>query len=389
MLLVFLCVFIVFTMSACKKSNAGSETATSSENSRAYEDIDCVETLDFKQVGFSEKNSNVLIGITMPEQWKLKKTKNGYNIVKKLHKIGSIKISEITNSANESVVSQKSVNDINITHSVECIGFGKRPSYIRTLCYNYEDEHGNYKNLVLTVAYQEIATSAVDKMMWGAEKSISYAEGNRGVLQIRDNRNTVLILGNSFINTSNVGSILQTMCGSDLFVEAHSRGYASVATYAQDEYMLQNIRLGNYSVVFICGFYNYSDVVELTKIVDACEYSNTKIAIFPAHNEVSSLIEDAATMYPNTVVIDWKKEINILISKGIDYYNFCIDDQHQHSTPLAGYVGAHMIYRAVFNEIPQTTSFSQVPETQINLLGDYVSNGKITSLDENSIYVIE
>ncbi|MBQ4559446.1 MAG: hypothetical protein IJA54_03855 [Tyzzerella sp.] len=198
-----------------------------------------------------------------------------------------------------------------------------------------------------------------------------------GVLPIQDNRNTVLILGNSFINTSNVGDILQTMCGSDLFVEAHSRGYASVATYAQDDYMLQNIRRGDYSVVFICGLYSYSDVVELEKIVDACEYSNTKIAIFPAHNEDISLIKDAATMYPNAVLIDWKKEINILIIRGIDYYEFCIDDQHQHSTPLAGYVGAHMIYRAVFNEIPQTTSFSQVSEQQIKLLREYVTTGTI------------
>lgn len=206
----------------------------------------------------------------------------------------------------------------------------------------------------------------------------SQTEGNMGVLQIQDNRNTVLILGNSFINTSNVGDILQTMCGSDLFVEAHSRGYASVMTYAQDDHMVQNIRRGDYSVVFICGFYNYSDVLELEKIVDACEYSNTKIAIFPAHNEDSSLIADAAAMYPNAVLIDWKKEINILITKGIDYYDFCFDDQHQHSTPLAGYVGAHMIYRAIFNEIPQTTSFSQVSKQQIDLLGDYVKNGTMT-----------
>ena len=236
--------------------------------------------------------------------------------------------------------------------------------------------------LVFLCAFIVFTVWACKKDNTGLESATSsdtsQTEGDMGVLQIQDNRNTVLILGNSFINTSNVGDILQAMCGSDLFVEAHSRGYASVMTYAQDDYMVQNIRSGHYSVVFICGFYNYSDVLELEKIVDACKYSNTKIAIFPAHNEDISLIKDATTMYPNAVLIDWKKEISMLISKGIDYYDFCFDDQHQHSTPLAGYVGAHMIYRAVFNEIPQTTSFSQVSKQQIDLLGGYVKNGTIT-----------
>lgn len=468
--IVLLCVLIVFVMSACKKSNTGLESATSSniytdktsvrtqsqantssatytgktsvgtksrtntsstvidnttvssvksttsnggnsshttershieensnttENSRvqdsSYEDIVCVKTLGFQKVSFCVQNSNVLIHITIPKEWKLEKNKNGYSIVKQSQTIGSITALGKTSSANESVnlfSGEVTAGDMKITHSIDRIDYDTQPSYTRTLCYSYDDKHGSHKNITLTVDYQEIDSSAVYTMMTEAEKSISSTEKNMGVLQIQDNRNKILILGNSFVNTSNIGSILQDMCGSDVSVEAHSRGYASVATYTENVYMMQNIYEGNYSAVFMCGLYSFNDTLELSNIVDACESSNTQLAIFPAHNENRSLIDDATFMYPNAILIDWKAEIDSLISTGIHSSNFCIDDAHKHSTPLAGYVGAHMIYRAILNKIPQTTSFSQVPKSQIDLLGEYVTSGSIVLFDESSAYAI-
>ena len=65
----------------------------------------------------------------------------------------------------------------------------------------------------------------------------------------------------------------------------------------------------------------------------------------------------------------------MISEKGIDTWDFCIDDQHKHSTPLAGYVGAHMIYRAIFGEIPkkyQSNYFDSA--SYYATLGDYVTN---------------
>ncbi len=357
-----------------------------------YRDIVCAKTLNFQEVSVCVQDTNAMIHIMIPKEWSFEKNNNGYSIVKNSQEIGYVTTLGKTHPANESVNvfhGELTVGDIKITHNIDCVNYNTNPSYARTLCYSYDNKYGNDKNVVLTVPYQEIDTSAVVKMMTEVRKSVAFTEKNMGVLQIRDNLNKILILGNSFVNTSQVGNILQDMCGSNAFVEAYSRGYATVETYVQDSYMLQNIREGNYSVVFMCGFYRANDGVQFSEIVDACESSNTQLAIFPAHNETRSLIDEVTDMYPNVVLIDWKAEVDGLISTGIDVSNFCINDSHQHSTPLAGYVGAHMIYRAVFNKNPKTTSFDQVSKSQINLLGDYVTNGSVALFDESAAYLIE
>ena len=369
-------------------SPVSSRTRTTTETAVtevAFEDIVCEKTADFQRVGFSVKGTNVVVYAMIPKDWKLQKNKNGYDIINKTQTIGSIATSEPVYPGSYNVFSGDMTNDgLQIIHSVDCIYADKDPSYIRTLCYKYDEN----KKIVLTVPYESVDSSAVVTMMNNAEKVLSSLEKNMGVLQLQDNRKRVLILGNSFVSTSKVGQILQTMCGSDAVVEAHSRGYADVGTYAEDTEMLANIQKGNYSAVFMCGLYTSSDVADLLKLSDACEASNTKLAIFPAHNERRSMIDNAATVYPHAVLIDWKAEINGLISAGVAESHFCVNDSHKHSTPLAGYVGAHMIYRAIFGKIPQTTSFDLVTPSQIALLGDYVTTGSIALVDPSTTYAI-
>ena len=361
-------------------------------NDDAYEDIACAEIFDFQQISLTVKSSDVIIFLTIPKEWELEKSNNGYNIVKESKVIGSVAISSRSNVNNKAVnvfYGEITTDDMKISHSIDRVESGKDPSYTRTLCYNYDEERGDDGSVSLTVAYQELDSDAVYKMMTESSKLVSASKNNMGVLELQDDRNSVLILGNSFVNTSCVGDILQTMCGSKISVEAHSRGYATVQTYSDDAYMLGRIRSGNFSAVFMCGLYSATDAAVLKNIVNACEISNTKLAIFPAHNESRTQINKAAFLYPNAVLIDWKAEIDALIGTGIDRSYFCIADAHKHSTSLAGYVGAHMIYRAIFNEIPQQTSFAQVPQTRIALLGNYVRSGSVVLRNESAAYVIE
>ncbi len=378
------------TTKSSNTTQVSTTTKKASSEGNSYEDIVCAEILNFQQVSFSTQSNDTIIFITIPQEWKLKKSENGYSIVKNSQTIGSITTSMIKNDANESVNvfhSENATGGMKITYDIDRVGSDNEPSYTRTLCYNY-DEYGKSKSIVLTFPYEEVDSSAVYKMRSTAKK-LAFPEKNMGILQIQDNRNEILILGNSFVATSNIGEILQTMCGSAMSIEAQSRGYATVGTYTKDEYMMQNIRAGRYSVVLMCGLYSASDVYELEKIIDACEYSNTKLAIFPAHNENRFQIESAASAYPNTILIDWKAEIDTFISSGVDRSYFCIADSHNHSTPLAGYVGAHMVYRAVFNKIPQNTYFAQVSKSQIDLLGEYATTGSMDSPDKSATYILE
>ncbi len=445
-LILFMCIVIVFSLSSCKKHDAEYESHTSSDivldetitiiesqlntsstdtesdnnssaptnedtshievssdakenssetitedNEASYNDIVCTTIINFKQVAFCIKDSNTTLFVTMPKDWTLEKNENGYSILRDSQVIGNVttlaKSTPIDGSVNV-FYTEITTNNIKVTHSIDSIVSDNNTTYNRTLRYKYDSEHEGY-DILLTVPYQEIDSSAVYKMITEVKKATTATNTNLGVLQIQDNRNKILILGNSFIRTSQIGQILDTMCGNEASVEAHSRGNSHVETYTSDIELMQKIRSGNYSVVFICGLYNQVSFDALQQMINACKESNTKLAVFPAHNENQQNIERVMSMYPDTVFINWKAEINNLISTGIDVSNFCIPDAHNHSTPLAGYVGAHMIYRAVFNKIPQTTHFTEVSQTQIDLLGEYVTSGSIVMLDTNSHYVIE
>ncbi len=358
---------------------------------QSYEDIACVETLSYKKVSFSASDSRTAIHIMLPEGWVLKSASNGYDVYRNSKRIGSI-------SATAPPARDKAVNvfdrkvtsgGITITHKIDRIESNNNVNYTRTLHLSYKDNAGKNRSIIISVSYEELDTDAVAKIIGEITASELSTEPNMGLLRVTDARKKILIMGNSFVATSRVGSILQTMCGTTMTVEAHSRGYANVDTYTEDEEVMGRIRAGNYSAVFMCGFYFGDSVTDFADMVDACRASDTKLAIFPAHNEGGSLVAQACNMYPSVALVDWKSEIDHLINNGISYDDFCIADAHKHSTPLAGYVGAHMIYRAIFNKIPTVTQFNDVSASEIAKLGGYVSSGTIVFADKSSTYILK
>ena len=188
----------------------------------------------------------------------------------------------------------------------------------------------------------------------------------------------ILILGNSFIHSSQIGDFLNDMleqAGSEYSAVAISRGYASVSTYSYDRELIAEISAGEYCYVFQCGFYSPGEQQEFETMKLACAHSNTGIVAFPAHNEDPGTISSI----DKAECLNWKEEIDALISAGVPYDEMCIDDMHKHSTPLAGYVGAHMIYRNLFHKIPPELS-GGAPLTAAEVteqLGDYIKTSVI------------
>ncbi len=195
---------------------------------------------------------------------------------------------------------------------------------------------------------------------------------------------SIIILGNSFVGSSAVGRILSEMLevnGKDCRVRAVSRGYAQVGTYTDDAAMMADIGNGYYDAVFICGFYGDEQIENLGILKRVCEKSNTVLVIFPAHNENAGLVSDAAVRYPTLTLLNWKAEIDRLIKDGVDRWDMYVNDAHRHSTPLAGYVGAHMIYRAMYGTMPFMPISSELSQLDVDeKLGDYayVGDAKIT-----------
>ena len=123
----------------------------------------------------------------------------------------------------------------------------------------------------------------------------------------------------------------------------------------------------------------------------ACSDSYTRLVLFPAHNENKSFIRQIEDRHPEVICLNWQEEINRLIKSSqcrAVYRDFCIDDAHQHTTPLGGYVGAHLIYRALFQEIPPY----YVGETPLSMesisfyLGSYTDTGKAEEIKFERMY---
>lgn len=407
-LAIFVCLIIVLSLACCTKNGTENTDNPPSDShqddvssepeipsvptvqDQSYKNIVCTKVTELKEFRFTGADGKTVVLINMPFNWTLQKSDNGYNIIKNSQVIGNVTSLIGSNYTDQTVnvyhreVSPKGVK---IIHNIDRNGTEAEPSFTRTLCYNY-DESRIAKSIVLTFNYKEVDSVAVNKMMARAKKTHA-PQSNMGILKLTDKKKKILILGNSFVASSNIGDILSTMCGSKASVEAQSVGMATVSTFVKDGHSLQKIRSGNYSILFMCGFYADNNSADFEKIVEACKDSNTKLAIFPAHNENRNEIDRSAAAYSHATLIDWKAEVDALIACGVDWTNLYVDDEANHSTPLAGYVGAHMIYRAVFDEIPKTTTVPEVTKSEIELLGNYSKTGKVDFLNFKGVYVVK
>lgn len=398
--ILILCLF--FCLSACKKnlgtssSNVETTSADSSLNESAitnsssnitsktsssvtsYEDIVCKEATGYKTVNLAAGSSRTVLNIRIPNNWSIIKTNTGHKI-----KSGSTEIGNVSFEANIPSGAQKLFDSdfcstgIDIAHTI----YSLNNEYWRKINFLYKDNNKS-ENIALTVIYSELDSKSIVELLTEATLSRSSTEPNFNTINL-GSRNKILILGNSFVGTSNIGNILSTMCDSSVKVDARSRGNANVATFTGDGYTLDEIRQGSFSVLFMCGFYSSNGVSEFEHIVNACKASGTKVVIFPAHNESSSAIESAKIKYPDVLVVDWKAEIDALIESGIARSHFCMNDSVSHSKPLAGYVGAHMIYRTIYGKVPSSSSNNMYQYGDLYLLGDYVNTATVKIINEN------
>jgi len=188
----------------------------------------------------------------------------------------------------------------------------------------------------------------------------------------------IAVFGNSFIWTSKICEIFNEISednGQTTQLLDYSHRYIDLFSSEG----VAALKEEGITTVLICGFYSADMLNDIFTIYNQCDIVGIELVIFPAHNENRMLLNGVSVKYPDFYVLDWKAEIDMLIESGIDRWDMCVDDQHDHSTTLAGYVGAHMIYRAVFGEIPDSTKLSDtIAYSYIKTkLGNYVETGII------------
>ena len=369
---------------------------TAGSSSEDYKNITCRSIMNYQGLYFGENDKNNVFHLSLPKEWKIEHMNGAsYRVTREQNQIGEVEYRKYEQAEEKDcLLHEKEKSATIVVDSCVVRDDSRLSGYTRRFVVTDKNSADN-RSLVILVDYAEMDSFSAVKLMATAEMSVVNTDAGLGKLALTDaaNNKGILVLGNSFIGTSEIGSILKEMCnngGKTNTVRAISRGYATVnKTYSQDASILAEIKAGQWGIVFMCGFYSSADVPALQVVLDACKASGTKLVIFPAHNEKSDIVKSAISKYGNDVgYLDWKGEIDRFLNANVASDKMYYQDEHLHSTPLAGFVGAHMIYRQVFGELPPEIFSSAVTTAQARKeLGDsYLKNASFSILKEEQIY---
>ena len=402
-IMVALTLVLCFLLGGCGTANSESgtndevtsEQVTKHDENKEYLKIPLQESTGFVKNYYCVKDTYQTIGLPFYENWEQREDGEGGRILLRDGKeMGRIVLGAADDLEEWKDLDQQTFSSaagLVINEYLEKSGTGATLRFRHRYTYSYRED-GVFHRITLTVNYGELDKAAQDAL----RKEVEYGEHTvnprlNELSELRDKR--ILVIGNSFIGTSQIGNIYNQIAersGKEELMMAVSEGYATVKTYAESEYVINRIENGDWSVVFVCGFYTNMNR-ELGIIKRACEKSGTKLIIFPAHNENRTMIESAKREYPDLLCLDWKREIDELIAQGRDKWDFCYDDEHLHSTPLAGYVGAMMIWRAIYGEMPSVDiNDTYLPQDDYDaILGDYLTSPAIKLIDISKITFLE
>ena len=402
-IMVALTLVLCFLLGGCGTANSESgtndevtsEQVTKRDENKEYLKIPLQECPGFVTSYYCVKDTYQTIGLPFYENWEQREDGEGGRILlrdgKEIGRLISGAADDLEEWKDLDQKTSSSSAGLVINEYLEKNGTGATLRFRHRYTYSYRED-GVFHRITLTVNYGELDKAAQDAL----RKEVEYGEHTvnprlNELSQLRDKR--ILVVGNSFIGTSQIGNIYNQIAersGKEELMMAVSEGYATVKTYAESEYVINRIENGDWSAVFVCGFYTNMNR-ELGIIKRACEKSGTKLIIFPAHNENRTMIESAKREYPDLLCLDWKREIDELIAQGRDKWDFCYDDEHLHSTPLAGYVGAMMIWRAIYGEMPSVDiNDTYLPQDNYDaILGDYLTSPAIRLIDISKVIFLE
>ena len=384
--------------SSSSKTESQKPTETSSEISIPkapdYSGIACrsVSESDFKSIRIKNLQKSLALDLKIPSDWVL--AANGdkaYNILRSGKIIGTISTTEPSKPNEEFEYS----SDMNVD---------KRVGKYRQIDWRYQNGEGNfyrafkfidfpqiaYYEVYFQINYAELDAAAAKIFFDSAAMSSTIGSTPIPPLPQNSDSKEILILGNSFIGSSQIGLILNEMlakANSEYTVKTVSIGGAYTGTFFEDKSLVSDIRNGKYCYVFQCGLYSSLAVSTFAPLKELYDEAGVPVVFFPAHNENQSAINSALQQYYDVPILSWKGELDALIKSGISRDTFCQNDYYGHSKAIAGYVGAHMIFRTLFGKMP-TDEVTSVKKGYIrSTLGDYVDTGVVPGTTPKEVFV--
>ena len=357
----------------------------------AYKEIERVHASHYDKAYYGFQRDKTLIRISYPSEWLFTKNDTGtLSVFRENRIIGELRGDYASDTDQwTSLASQNNVIDSGtVSMRIERKGEASSARYRYRFVYEYVSG-SELRAVTLTVDCAEVSEMTELKLFMDAQVVENGTSETLGMLNHLPEPSKILILGNSFVGSSNIGAVLSELLEvnqKNCEVTAISRGMANVATYANDADMVSRLASGQYDVLFLCGFYSSGAVDSLSVLVNACEKSGTPLVIFPAHNESLSAVSSACSKYKSVYCLNWKAELDRLISTGVSRWDLCVDDMYDHSKPLAGYVGSHLIYRALYGESPEQGMRFVLSQAAIDaILGNYHQRGDSKFVDADKI----
>ena len=397
--LAFFLLFILLCLSACGEAPVTAETEPLYTEPAATEpsvaeteppvaeptpdssSILCREISAWRRIGIALAEIDRTVVFDIPANWKLEKYDDSTYLVL----CDGVDVGELcTDAPADAIAIESRALYFNDDHSVELdvqtrrIREGKGQGFRRLFVFYYTVD-GIEHCFYMQVDYDQLDGDAA------AHIGLSVDVGSRGdvpsiPLEGGNASRKILIAGNNFVRSSAVGTFFDRFLeigGQPYEAEWVATGTVSIAYYLQDEW-ISRIRSGEYHAVVMCGLYYEANAKDLSVLTEACRYSSTTLVLFPAHNEKNLYVSLAQSTYSGLNVLHWKNEIQSFIDNGVSKWDLCAKDVSEQSTPLAGYIGAHMLYMAFFGEEPPEFEDDQ-PLTMKYIRGklgdDYVRTG--------------
>lgn len=382
-------------MRFCEKYKGIFSTEDDPEEDEKYKEIPFIRSMPYVRRYYTDDNSTLSVYLTHSEKWNLvQNDKGGSDIVVDGKVIGRVLAKEADDLDMWKTVDikRRKTGNFRVSQIVEKYGRGITLNFRYRFLYEYIE---NDQDMVLTLILDasQMSSLCTKRLYDEAVPKITQTNPNYGILSNLQGKK-IAIVGNSFVGTSKIGYTLYDIVSAGnktLDVYNWSIGYARISTYVENNDFMNSIKNGDYDAILMCGFYSGDkEIGALSTLYSECQKSDTQLIIFPAHNESEKMVIKARNLFPELVTLDWKTEIEALITNGVDKWDMCINDQHLHSTPLAGYVGAHMIYRAIFGENPKGYPVRYITETEVKKkLSGYIQYPVVSIVKDEELIKIK
>ena len=198
------------TISNSSSLTSNSQTASVIETEKQpYEDIKCFIPSGFKNIYVKSPNDSLSLNLSLPKEWSITKSASALQIRRDGKNIGEI-VAGIPKESRTSLYEYNtSFLGVEVIHNIYRTSDS---SFEHVFNYIYKNENSKKREFTLKTRYEEVSKNTTIRIVDYATTTPAKTEDNIGALKLTDNRKKILILGNSFINSS----ILQSLCVASL-----------------------------------------------------------------------------------------------------------------------------------------------------------------------------